>query len=237
MNIFYTCLVLFLAATTATYCQTTISIGPYAAPKIGLNISSQPDLIVDDPFLGRHYVTSKGQSSYDIDFGISLKVDLEHLKSTLFFDGGYTSTSTSFLLSDDKDGSRNFTTRVNYLTISPNYAAKWFFMGLTFGLPISATTSNSAGTVNIDADITDNLRMKADLKMGCLFPLVKNDLGELDVFVTTALMIPPLFMDDPLPSPEHVILDYSSSYYENNSPRIFSCSLGLTYYFNALKTD
>ncbi|MBK9248563.1 MAG: hypothetical protein IPM69_10725 [Ignavibacteria bacterium] len=225
--------VAFITATGSILSQTTFSFGPLLAPKIGLNLSPQPNYLLEDSLLGSRYVKVEGQTSYDLDFGISLKMYLEHLKTTLFFDGSYTTTSNSYTLTDDNGELQDYTTKVHYLTISPNYTTNWIFFGLTLGLPISASTTNTSGSFSSDAENTDDLRMKADLKFGCLFPIVKSSLGELDLLLTGGLMIPPLFMDDPLPSQKYVVLEYDQNY----SPRIFSFSVGLTYYFNILTVD
>ncbi|MBS1536898.1 MAG: hypothetical protein JST20_04040 [Bacteroidetes bacterium] len=187
-----------------------MKIGPFVAGKAGINTSKIQT------------GTKTGMTiNMPPDFGITLyqPFDAKKTSAAITFDVGY---NTQAVLSKPESGATDdntLITSIHYLNFAPNFHIGGFVIGINYGIPLSANSSNKSNSVSVDAPNTDNLSSLFEFRMGALVPIAKDATGQLNFTIMGAYNLSTIYSNySPLPS--------------ESNPSAASLAIGLSYIFN-----
>jgi|GEM_PF-2746144 len=191
-----------------------LSVGLGTDIRTGLNISQVPqgrkldmNISTIPDFNGSVYLP------YSLDYNIGTLIDMSY--STI----GHT-------MKDEVSGGK-YSSNISYLTLSPSIYLEGFVAGLVIGFPMSTS-------VDGDFDEGSLNSVMYSIKVGSMISIMENEGGRLTFNVFGNFMLNNIYDDyvenDPLRDISTIRSGFPIS--EQHNPRIFSLSMGITYFFN-----
>ncbi len=114
----------------------------------------------------------------------------------LLLDLAYLTYPYKFKLYGNEDV--NWVDKLNYFVIAPNFHISGFMFGLNLGFPMAANSDNGDVADNpFKYDFEkDNMKFLLDIHIGALIPLIKSDLGRLNLYIQAEYALSKVFEND-----------------------------------------
>jgi len=191
-----------------------LNVGLGTNLRTGLNIAQVPQ--------GRKLDINIGQIP-DFNATIYLPYSLDYNIGTMF-DLSY--STIGHTIKDELTGTQ-FATNISYLSISPSLFIEGFIAGFEIGIPVSSTIDGNFDEKNLNSVLYS-------LKLGTLISVIENDGGRLTFNIIGNFMLNGIYTNYPESDPLAGLISSRADFEltEQNNPRIFSLSLGITYFFN-----
>lgn len=118
--------------------------------------------------------------------------------------------------------SRGFNSnRINYFSVMPGFTFSAFFIGVNFGLPLSASYSDGDNTIDWSDAAFDKLALIIEPRLGAVVPVMDEESGWLGLTVSAGATVNEILEHENLSIPGH----------EDPNYHMLSLHLGLTYQF------
>ena len=127
-----------------------------------------------------------------------------------------------------KDENVTWVDKLSYFSIAPNFHISGFLFGFNFGFPMAANSENGDVAENpykYNYE-KDNMKFLMDVHIGALIPLLKSDLGRLNLYIQAEYALSKIFDPD-----LQTISDVNLGYQEFNIQPA-AIKFGLSYIFN-----
>lgn len=208
---------IFLFGCFASYSQSVkdFSVGPSIMYKAGVSAVNTPD--------GR----KNGVAFNKIpDFGLSSYIPFSSTSNLgVAFEIGYSSYSYLMKAVHNSD---EFQLNHSYLTINPNFYFGGFLLGVSFDIPMS---SDYDGT-----EIkTSTQNMLAEVKIGGMIPIFKDETGELNVVILGGYSLSGVYKDFVKNDPMSGLITTDEEVTKVFNPRPASLGIGFNFLFDLKK--
>lgn len=153
--------------------------------KGGVNTMDPPDGVKND------YVFT---AMPDIGAQVYLPFGTEN-NMGIVFDLAYLSFPYKFKLYGQEDV--NWTDKVSYFAIAPNFHISGFLIGFNFGFPLAAASDNNvAGNSYTYNYQKDNMKFIIDAHIGALIPLINTETGRFNLLIQAEYPLSDIFEND-----------------------------------------
>lgn len=191
-----------------------LSVGLGSDIRSGLNISLVPqgrkldmNISVIPDFSGSVYLP------YSLDYNIGTLIDMSY--STI----GHT-------MKDEVSGGK-YESNISYLALSSSIYLEGFVAGLELGFPMSSSVDGDFNEGSLSSVIYS-------IRLGAMISILENEGGRLTFNALGNFMLNNVYEDyvdnDPLRDISTIRTGFPIT--EQHNPRVFSLSLGITYFFN-----
>lgn len=229
----YVLLSLFLLTASDISAQYSVKIGSFVSPKYGINVTFKPTYYYYDSLRTGNYLSEslETESTFDVDFGAAFKFTFENPNQSLIVDCGYSTSSTVIKFPHDRSPNGTYVSRVHYISLAPMYKKDFMLIGCNVGFPLSATTRNLSGSVDIAARSTEEISTTVEFRAGIIFPMSTTPLSEIDLVILGNFMINGIYGDLNNLDHGYKLLDYDFV----DNPKVWTLSIGIRYLFTCLE--